>query len=191
MPFEFRRLSIPDVIFITPARFRDERGFFAETFRESAFRAAGIHQQFVQDNHSFSRKGVLRGLHFQRPPKAQAKLVHVVTGEIYDVAVDLRKESPTYRKCISEILSETNGAALFVPVGFAHGFYVLGDSAHVVYKVTEEFSQEHDAGVAWDDPDIGISWPTQAPILSAKDAALPRLWDLERAVDSHDREVET
>ena len=179
MPFEFRRLSFPDVILITPTRFRDERGFFAETFRESEFRAAGIRQQFVQENHSFSRKGVLRGLHFQRPPKAQAKLVRVVTGEIYDVAVDLRKESPTYRKWIGEILSESNGAALFVPVGFAHGFCVLSDAAHVEYKVTREFSPSHDGGVAWDDADLDIGWPIANPVVSAKDRWQPRLADIE------------
>lgn len=179
MTFEFRHLSIPDVILITPACYHDERGFFAETFRESAFRAAGIDQRFVQDNHSFSKKNVLRGLHFQRTPKAQGKLVQTLTGEIFDVAVDLRAGSPTFGKWISETLSGENRRILYVPAGFAHGFFVLSNSVHVTYKVTAEFSREHDAGVAWNDPDIGISWPTQMPILSSKDAFLPRLRDLE------------
>jgi len=178
MPFEFQPLDIPGLVLITPRAFQDVRGFFMETYKHSDFARFGIREQFVQDNHSFSKKNVLRGLHFQRSPKAQGKLVQAVTGEIFDVAVDLRTGSPTLGKWASETLSGKNQKMLYIPAGFAHGFYVLSDSAHVTYKVTEEFSHEHDAGVAWNDPDIGISWPTQTPTLSAKDAVLPSLREL-------------
>ena len=191
MPFEFKPLSILGLILVTPRAFHDERGFFMETYKHSDFAQFGIREEFVQDNHSFSKKNVLRGLHFQRRPKAQGKLVQAVTGEIFDVAVDLRRGSPTFGKWASETLSGENQKMLYIPAGFAHGFCVLSNGAHVAYKVTREFSGAHDAGVAWNDPDIGIMWPTQAPILSAKDAALPRLRSLERADDPHDREVET
>jgi len=175
MPFEFQPLDMPGLVLVTPRVFRDERGFFMETHKHSDFARFGIREHFVQDNHSFSKKNVLRGLHFQRSPKAQGKLVQAVTGEILDVAVDLRTGSPTFGKWAMETLSGENRKMLYIPAGFAHGFYVLSDSAHVTYKVTEEFSGEHDAGVAWNDPDIGISWPTRTPILSAKDATLPPL----------------
>jgi dTDP-4-dehydrorhamnose 3,5-epimerase len=191
MPFEFKPLDIPGLVLITSLAFQDERGFFMETYKHSDFARFGIREQFVQDNHSFSKKNVLRGLHFQCSPKAQGKLVQAVAGEIFDVAVDLRTGSRTFGKWVSETLSGENHRMLYIPAGFAHGFYVLSDSAHVTYKVTEEFSHEHDAGVAWNDPDIGISWPMQTPVLSAKDAALPRLRNLERAHDPCSREVET
>lgn len=191
MPFEFTPLDIPGLVLLTPRVFRDERGFFMETYKHSDFARFGIREQFVQDNHSFSKKNVLRGLHFQRSPKAQGKLVQAVTGEILDVAVDLRTGSPTFGKWASETLSEENCKILYIPAGFAHGFYVLSGSAHVSYKVTEEFSAEHDAGVVWNDPDIGISWPTQTPSVSTKDAVLPRLRSVERADGPCDREVET
>lgn len=175
MPFKFARLAIPDVIFIEPAVFPDERGFFMESYKYSDFAAFGIKEHFVQDNHSRSMKGVLRGLHFQTPPKAQGKLVRVVVGEIFDVAVDIRKRSPSYGKWVGERLSAENKRMLYIPPGFAHGFCVLSDTAEVLYKTTEEYAPEHDAGIIWNDPKIGIHWPIEHPLLAKKDVALPRL----------------
>jgi len=175
MPFRFERLQIPDVILIEPTVFPDERGFFMETYKYSEFAAFGIKERFVQDNHSRSKKGILRGLHYQRLPKAQGKLVRAVVGEIFDVAVDIRKGSPTYGKWVGEKLSAGNIQMLYIPPGFAHGFCVLSKEAEVIYKVTEEFSPEHDAGIIWNDPEIGIDWPIEYPIVSAKDTGLPRL----------------
>lgn len=175
MPFRFERLQIPDVILIEPTVFPDERGFFMETYKYSEFAAFGIKERFIQDNHSRSKKGILRGLHYQRLPKAQGKLVRAVVGEIFDVAVDIRKGSPTYGKWVGEKLSAGNIQMLYIPPGFAHGFCVLSEEAEVIYKVTEEFSPEHDAGIIWNDPEIGIDWPIEYPIVSAKDTGLPRL----------------
>jgi dTDP-4-dehydrorhamnose 3,5-epimerase len=175
MPFNFKRLAIPDVILIEPQVFADKRGFFMETYKYSDFAGFGITEKFVQDNHSRSSKGVLRGLHYQKAPKAQGKLVRVVVGEIFDVGVDIRQGSLTYGKWVGEKLSAENKRMLYVPPGFAHGFCVLSDVADVAYKVTEEFSPEHDAGIIWNDPDIGIDWPIEKPIVSSKDAALPTL----------------
>lgn len=175
MPFRFERLQIPDVILIEPTVFPDERGFFMETYKYSEFAAFGIKERFVQDNHSRSKKGILRGLHYQRLPKAQGKLVRAVVGEIFDVAVDIRKGSPTYGKWVGEKLSAGNIQMLYIPPGFAHGFCVLSEEAEVIYKVTEEFSPEHDAGIIWNDPEIGIDWPIEYPIVSAKDTGLPLL----------------
>ncbi len=177
MPFDFERLDIPEVILVRPKVFEDERGFFLETYKQSAFSRAGIPQGFAQDNHSRSVEGVLRGLHFQKPPVAQGKLVRAIRGEIFDVAVDLRQGSPTYARWVGVVLSESNKHMLFVPEGFAHGFLVLSSRAEIAYKVTAEYSPEHDAGVAWDDPEIGVRWPRTKPILSEKDMALPRLRD--------------
>ncbi len=178
MPFKFTRLEIPEVILIEAQAFGDERGFFMETFKESVFVANGI-DSFVQDNYSRSLKGVLRGLHFQSNPKPQAKLVWVIRGKIFDVAVDIRKGSPTYCKWVGEILSESNHKMLYVPVGFAHGFCVLSREADVVYKVSEEYAPEYDRGIIWNDPEIGIRWPVEKPLLSKKDASLPRLKEVE------------
>ena len=175
MPFQFSRLAIRDVVLIEPTVFPDERGFFVESYKYSEFSAFGINERFVQDNHSHSKKGVLRGLHYQEPPKAQGKLVRVIAGEILDVGVDIRKESPTYCKWVGEMLSAENRRMLYIPPGFAHGFCVLNELAEVLYKTTEEYSLEHDAGIRWNDPEIGIQWPIEHPILSAKDAALPTL----------------
>lgn len=175
MPFRFERLQIPDVILVEAPRFEDARGFFMETYKRSQFAEQGIPHAFVQDNYSRSVRGVLRGLHYQKEPKAQGKLVSVIRGEIFDVAVDIRRGSPTYGRWASAILSEENGRMLYVPVGFAHGFCVLSEQADVVYKVTEEYAPDLDRGIIWNDPDIGIAWPIDAPILSAKDAGLPRL----------------
>jgi dTDP-4-dehydrorhamnose 3,5-epimerase len=175
MPFEFRRLPIPEVVLIVPRVFEDERGFFMESYKCSAFEAFGVVDPFVQDNHSRSRRGVLRGLHFQRQPKAQGKLVRAVVGEIFDVAVDIRVGSASYGEWVSALLSAENQQMLYVPAGFAHGFCVLSEVAEVSYKATEEYSPEHDAGIRWDDPEIGIEWPIDHPVVSAKDAGLPLL----------------
>lgn len=179
MPFSFQRLEIPEVVLIEPKVFQDGRGFFMETYKFSDFAAFGITERFVQDNHSRSLRGVIRGLHYQNPPKAQGKLVRVVAGEIFDVAVDIRRGSPTYGKWVGERLSSENKRMLYIPPGFAHGFCVLSREAEVVYKVTEEYAPEHEAGVIWNDPNIGIRWPVADPIISEKDAAFPRLKEAE------------
>ena len=174
MPFEFKRLEIPDVVLVIPKVFGDERGFFMEVFKKSDFDSFGIKGEWVQDNHSFSKKGVLRGLHYQLEPKAQGKLVRVVKGKIFDVAVDIRKGSPWYGKWVGEILSEENKYMLWIPPGFAHGFVTLED-AHVIYKCTEEYAPELDRGIIWNDPEIGIDWPVKTPLLSEKDKKHPPL----------------
>lgn len=175
MPFKFDRLAIPEIVVITPEVFSDDRGFFAETYKYSDFAAFGIKERFVQDNYSCSVKGVLRGLHYQRHPKAQGKLVQVIFGEIFDVAVDIRKGSPTYGKWVEITLSAEKMQMLYIPAGFAHGFCVLSEKADIVYKTTEEYSPEHDTGIIWDDPKIGIHWPVKQPIVSVRDAGLPPL----------------
>jgi dTDP-4-dehydrorhamnose 3,5-epimerase len=175
MPFIFKRLQIPDVILVEPQLFSDDRGFFLESFKESDYVDNGIVEKFVQDNYSHSTYGVIRGLHYQKSPKSQAKLVTAVKGKIFDVAVDIRKNSPTYGKWISEILSENNHRLLYVPKGFAHGFCVLSEESDVLYKVSNEYSKEHEMGVIWDDPVINISWPIENPIISKKDRQLPLL----------------
>ncbi len=175
MPFSFKRLSIPEVILVEPKVFPDERGFFLESFKESTFQENGITTKFVQDNYSHSIKGVLRGLHYQKNPKAQAKLVTAIRGEIFDVAVDIRKNSPTYGKWVGEILSDQNHKSLYVPEGFAHGFLCLSDEADVVYKVNEEYSAENDRGMLWNDPVVGVKWPIENPIISEKDKQQPLL----------------
>lgn len=175
MTFKFNRLRIPDIILVEPELFSDDRGFFLESFKESDFLANGITKKFVQDNYSHSTYGVIRGLHYQKSPKAQAKLVTVIKGEIFDAAVDIRKNSPTYGKWVGVILSESNHKALYVPEGFAHGFCVLSNEADVIYKVSNEYSKEHERGVIWNDPMINISWPIEKPIISNKDKQLPSL----------------
>ena len=179
MPFIFKRLEIPDVILIEPKIFEDARGFFMETYKYSEFRKNGIEYEFVQDNHSKSKKGVLRGLHYQLKPMEQGKLVRCIRGRIWDVAVDIRKGSPWYKKWVAVELSEENKLMLWVPPGFAHGFVALEDNTEVVYKVTKEYTPELDRGIIWNDPDIGIEWPIENPILSEKDSNLPRLKDAE------------
>lgn len=174
MPFRFERLEIPDVVMIEPRVFQDERGFFKETYKYSEFAAFGIKDRFVQDNHSRSRRGVMRGLHYQNPPKAQGKLVRVVAGEIFDVAVDIRRGSPTYGNWIGVRLSEEK-MMLYIPPGFAHGFLALSDVADVLYKTTEEYSPEHEAGIIWSDPEIGIEWPIVVSAVAPKDAKWPKL----------------
>ena len=174
MPFKFKRLEIPDVILVEPVVFKDERGFFMETYKESDFKNNGINYDFVQDNHSRSKKGVLRGLHYQLHPKAQGKLVRCIKGRIWDVAVDIRKGSPWFGKWVAVELSQENKLMLWIPPGFAHGFVALEDS-EVMYKTTAEYDRELDTGIRWNDPDIGIRWPIDNPILSEKDANLPYL----------------
>jgi len=175
MPFSFKNLEIPEVILVEPKVFEDERGFFMETYKTPDFVAAGIKGNFVQDNHSRSTKGVLRGLHYQTPPFAQGKLVRVVRGEIFDVAVDIRKGSPMYGKWVGVILSEENKNTLYVPEGFAHGFYVLSEITEVTYKTTNVYSPQCEAGVIWNDEDLNIKWPVKEPILSEKDKMWPTL----------------
>jgi dTDP-4-dehydrorhamnose 3,5-epimerase len=176
MPFRFTPLQLPDVILIEPRVFTDARGFFLETYKFSEFAAHGIPERFVQDNHSRSVKHVLRGLHFQNPPKAQGKLVRVIRGAIYDVAVDIRPSSPTFGEWVAEVLSEENQRMLYIPPGFAHGFLTLSEVADVTYKVTEEYAPELDSGILWNDPAPAIPWPLESPpILSPKDASLPPL----------------
>ena len=174
MPFEFIRLEIPDVVLIKPLVFPDERGFFMETFKKSDFVRNGINYDFVQDNHSKSKKGVLRGLHYQLNPKAQGKLVRCIKGKIWDVAVDIRKGSPWYSKWVAVELSEENKHMLWIPPGFAHGFVAL-ENSEILYKCTEEYEPALDRGIIWNDREIGIKWPITNPILSKKDAGLPEL----------------
>jgi dTDP-4-dehydrorhamnose 3,5-epimerase len=171
--FEFTPLSIPDVILIKPKVFSDGRGFFVETYKRTDFEKAGITETFSQDNHSRSSRNVLRGLHYQIEPFAQGKLVRCVNGSIFDVAVDIRKGSPFFGKWVFAGLDEHNQHMMYIPPGFAHGFVVLSDLAEVSYKCTREYSPEHDRGIVWDDPDIGIDWPVRAPLLSSKDSAHP------------------
>jgi dTDP-4-dehydrorhamnose 3,5-epimerase len=177
MPFIFKKMDIPDVILIEPRIFGDKRGFFAETYKKSEFVENGIAEDFLQDNHSLSQKGVLRGLHFQENPRAQGKLVRVVKGRVWDVAVDVRKSSPTFLKWVSVELSEENNFMFYIPAGFAHGFVSLTDDVHLTYKCTHEYSPEHDGGIRWDDPDLGLPWPVENPLVSDKDAELPYLKD--------------
>ena len=175
MPFFFEQREIPEVILVTPQQFGDKRGFFMETYHYEQFAANGIDVQFVQDNHSRSAYGVLRGLHYQMNPVAQGKLLRVVQGEVFDVAVDIRVNSPTYGKWIGEILSAENGRMLYVPPGFAHGFCVLSESADLLYKTSATYSPDQERGIAWDDPAIHVDWPIQNPTLSNRDTNNPTL----------------
>jgi dTDP-4-dehydrorhamnose 3,5-epimerase len=179
MPFSFKQLEIPEIVVIEAKSFSDERGFFLESFKESNFISNGINTKFVQDNISHSIKNVLRGLHYQKNPKAQAKLVTAIKGKIFDVAVDIRKGSPTFGGWVAEILSDKNHKSLYVPEGFAHGFCVLSDEADVLYKVNQEYSPEDEKGIIWNDPALEIKWPTGNPILAKKDLELPHLNDID------------
>lgn len=181
MPFEVIDTDLPQLKIIKPKVFADNRGFFMEFFKKSDFEKAGIDTDFVQDNHSKSVKGVLRGLHYQKEPKAQGKLVRCVKGAIFDVAVDIRKGSPTFGRWFAVQLSEENKLMVWIPKGFAHGFLTLTEEAEVIYKVSgAEYSPEYETGIKWNDPDIGIKWPTEnikELILSPKDKNLPFLKD--------------
>lgn len=174
-------LRIPDVKLLEPERFGDQRGFFSETYNRRAFAERGIDLEFVQDSHSLSRsKGTVRGLHYQSPPCAQDKLVRVVRGSILDVAVDLRRGSPTYGRHVAAVISAQAWNQILIPVGFAHGFCTLEADAEIVYKVTNYYSPEHDQGILWNDSDLGIEWPVseETAVLSPKDRGLPRLRDV-------------
>ncbi|KIZ37777.1 dTDP-4-dehydrorhamnose 3,5-epimerase [Stutzerimonas stutzeri] len=172
--------GIPDVLIIEPRVFGDERGFFYESFNAAAFKAAtGLERQFVQDNHSKSQRGVLRGLHYQIQ-QPQGKLVRVVAGEVFDVAVDLRRSSPSFGRWVGTRLSAQNQRQLWIPEGFAHGFVVLSESAEFLYKTTDYYAPEHERSLLWNDPQLAIEWPIdEPPQLSAKDQAGKRLSDAE------------
>lgn len=183
MPFRFQRLEIPELILVESIHRGDERGFFRELFKQSEFTAFGFRDPFVQVNHSRSTRGVVRGLHYQKHPCAQGKLVLAMRGEIFDVAVDIRRGSPTFGKWMSMVLSDTNSRMLYVPPGFAHGFSVLSDSADVMYQITDEYAAECERGIAWNDPQLAIDWRVANPILSPRDAQLPMLKDADNSFE--------
>jgi dTDP-4-dehydrorhamnose 3,5-epimerase len=164
--------ALPGVLYIEPRRFQDERGYFFETFRRDRYESLGLSGEFVQDNVSYSERGVLRGLHFQNP-RPQGKLISVLQGEVFDVAVDVRIGSPSFLKWVGMTLSSDNGRQLMIPEGFAHGFVVTSDSAIVLYKCTDYYQPDCESSLAWNDPAIGINWPIESPVLSAKDRDAP------------------
>ena len=179
MPFVFERLKIEDLILVRPKVFGDNRGFFAECYKKSDFALNGINVDFVQDNHSKSSKGVLRGLHYQQSPCSQAKLIKCIKGQIYDVAVDIRPDSKSFGKYVKVELSEDNKYMLYIPEGFAHGFVVLSDEAELIYKTSAEYAPEYDNGIRWDDKNLNIDWGIDfEPVLSEKDKKLPYLKEL-------------
>lgn len=169
--------KIPGVLIVEPPVFGDTRGFFMETWRQERYEQLGIKEKFVQDNLSFSSKGILRGLHYQHPHE-QGKLVTVVQGEVFDVAVDIRHGSPAFGQWVGVTLSGDNHRQLWIPPGLAHGFCVLSDTAYFMYKCTDVYTPAAEGGIIWNDPDIGIDWPVQGPVLSAKDQVYPRLRDI-------------
>jgi dTDP-4-dehydrorhamnose 3,5-epimerase len=174
---KFLPTALPEVVLVEPDVFRDDRGFFLETYQKLKYGGAGLPEEFVQDNHSFSIRGTLRGLHAQiRRP--QGKLIRAVLGEIFDVAVDIRPESPTFGRWVGEVLSGENYRQLYVPPGFAHGFCVMSESAHVLYKCTTFYEKEDEIALLWNDPAIGISWPTETPLLSPRDLGAPKLAEI-------------
>ncbi len=175
MPFSFTETSLPGVVIIETAIFADDRGFFVETYKRSDFLCAGIAAEYVQENHSRSVRDTLRGLHAQRSPKAQAKLIRVIDGEIFDVAADARKDSPTFGQWVGITLSAENRRLLYVPAGYVHGFYVVSADAQVIYKATDEYAPNCEYGVRWDDPELAIRWPGQSPLLSERDRNWPLL----------------
>jgi len=172
---EFQRLEVAGPVIVTPRLFEDDRGFFMESYNRREFEANGIGVRFVQDNHSRSKRGVLRGLHFQRPPCAQDKLVRVTRGEAFDIAVDIRTGSPTFGRWIGATLSEENRRMLFIPKGFAHGFVARVEGTELEYKVSDFYDAASDGGIVWNDPEINIDWGIDHPLCSSKDAALPSL----------------
>jgi dTDP-4-dehydrorhamnose 3,5-epimerase len=180
MALKFIEKSLPDVILIEPMAFEDDRGFFMETFHSEKYAEIGISQPFLQDNHSHSRRGTLRGLHYQLK-NPQGKLVYVVKGEIFDVAVDIRRGSPSFGRWTGDLLSEKNKRQLYIPEGFAHGFCVLSETADVIYKCTDLYAPGDEYGVFWADDAIDIVWPMENPILSEKDLKNPMLRDIEDA----------
>ena len=179
---DIRPLALPEVLLITPVKHGDDRGFFSETFSSRRLAEAGFTKPFVQDNHSLSgKRGILRGLHFQRPPHAQDKLVRVTRGAVFDVAVDIRRGSPTFGRWVGAELSAENWRQMLVPAGFAHGFLTLTDAAEVLYKVTDDYAPETEGGLAWDDDAIGVDWPLPASeiLTNARDGQWPKLSELE------------
>lgn len=181
---KFTPLQLKGVGLLEPIVYSDNRGFFMESYNEDLFKQNSINYNFIQDNHSLSAEpGVLRGLHYQLNPKAQTKLIRVLTGAIYDVVIDVRKSSPTFGQWVGVILSEHNHRQLLIPKGFAHGFCTLVPNTQVLYKVDEYYSPEHDRGILWNDPALSIDWPTSSPILSDKDQLHPLLQDAELNFD--------
>ncbi len=177
MPFRLIETEIPAVKVIEPTIFADDRGFFMEIYKRSEYFALGITDSFVQVNRSKSTKGILRGLHYQKEPKAQGKLVQALSGEIFDVGVDIRRGAPTYGKVVIARLSSENRRMIYIPVGFAHGFCVVSDEAEVSYMTTVEYAPECEAGISWNDPDLAVEWPVEAPQLSQRDLLWPCLKD--------------
>ena len=178
---QVEHLNIPDVTLLIPRKHGDRRGFFSETYSRKALAVIGIDIDFVQDNHSYSAdKGTVRGLHFQTPPFAQDKLVRVVRGSVFDIAVDLRQGSPTYGRHVSAVLSAQAWNQILVPIGFAHGFMTLEPDTEVIYKVSNYYAPDHDKGLLWNDPALGINWPIadEEAVLSDKDRKQPRLAEL-------------
>jgi dTDP-4-dehydrorhamnose 3,5-epimerase len=178
------KTRLPGVLVLEPDVYSDERGYFLETWNSTRYEKAGIQGPFVQDNISFSRKGVLRGLHFQHP-QSQGKLIQVLSGQVVDVAVDIRVGSPTFARWISEIVSDTNHKQLYIPPGFAHGYCVLSETAVFSYKCTDFYNPAAENGIIWNDPDLNIDWPVKKPILSVKDSNYARLKDLAREKMPH------
>jgi dTDP-4-dehydrorhamnose 3,5-epimerase len=178
MGYQFFNMDIDGIILIKPDTHYDSRGFFMESYTKKEFANKGINKEFIQDNHSFSIKNTLRGLHYQIEPFQQSKLVRCISGEILDVAVDIRKGSKTYGKYISATLSSENKNMLYIPKGFAHGFLVTSDYAEVIYKVDNYYSRNHERGIIWNDETIGIRWPIDTPIISEKDGSWPKLQDI-------------
>jgi dTDP-4-dehydrorhamnose 3,5-epimerase len=176
MPFNFKKLEIPDLLLIESKVFKDERGFFNEKYKQSEFKKEQI-PDFVQDNFSYSKQGVIRGVHYQLPPYSQGKLVTVLKGKIWDVAVDMRKSSAYFSKWVGVELSDENNLSFYIPAGFAHGFAVLSPEALFLYKCTNEYSAVSERGVRWDDPELNIDWKAENPILSERDMKLPLLKD--------------
>jgi dTDP-4-dehydrorhamnose 3,5-epimerase len=178
MPFEFKKTTLPDVILLQPKIFKDDRGYFAEIYQNNGFKENGIHCEFVQDNFSRSAKGALRGLHYQLQ-RPQAKLVMVTRGTVFDVAVDIRRDSPTFGQWVGQILSDENHFQLFIPAGFAHGFCVLSEEADFIYKCSDYYDPASERGILWSDKELNIHWPLEsAPMLSAKDMTYPCLADV-------------
>ena len=176
---KFEETSLDNVWLIKPDPFKDDRGEFLETFRVELFKERGLEFEFVQDNISVSKKGTIRGLHYQLPPASQGKLVMVPSGKILDIAVDIRQNSPTYKQHVSAILSSENRHMMFVPTGFAHGFSVLSDEATVYYKCNDYYNKKLERGIKWDDPELGVNWRVESPILSDRDKNLPYLSEMD------------
>lgn len=177
MPFTSMKLGIPDCVLIEPKIFPDSRGYFAEVYKNTDFSFLGIKKPIAQINYSRSSKNVLRGMHYQNNPMAQGKMMQVISGEIFDVAVDIRRGSPTYGKWVAEKLSSENLKILYIPEGFAHGFCVLSDTATITYYCTNTYSPQDERGFRWDDPEVKISWPISYPVVSERDSKFPSFKD--------------